>query len=349
MGRLRVGILGYGIVGRKREEVIRRNSEYQIIAICDKTFEEKNELVSGVQYFKDYRDCLKIDLDVVFVCLSNDVVADATLKALRHGAHVFCEKPPARTLDELKEVGKEIKKSKGQRLMYGFNHRYHGSVIDAKSIIDTGVMGQLISIRGLYGKSKIVTYDQTIWRTERAKSGGGILLDQGIHMLDLMRYFGGEFYNVQSVVSNKFWDFDVEDNVAAILTNNNGLIASLSSSATQWRHRFNLELMFANGCLLLEGILSGSKSYGDETLRIIRRECADGTKSQNEEVRRYTQDNSWQSEVDLFAKSIMEGKDIVQGCYVDAYETLRLVFMIYFADPEWRNKYNIKDPVGDKP
>jgi hypothetical protein len=107
--------------------------------------------------------------------------------------------------------------------------------------------------------------------------------------------------------------------------------------------------MFANGCLLLEGILSGSKSYGDETLRIIRRECADGTESQNEEIRRYTQDNSWQSEVDLFAKSIMEGKDIVQGCYVDAYETLRLVFMIYFADPEWRNKYKIKDPVGDKP
>ena len=131
--------------------------------------------------------------------------------------------------------------------MYGFNHRYHDSVMDAIKIIHNNDLGEVISLRGIYGKSKIINYKSN-WRTKRSIAGGGILLDQGIHMVDMMRLFGGEFVDVHSFVSNNFWKHDVEDNAYAIMKTDNGVVAMLHSSATQWRHRFNLEINLSRGC-----------------------------------------------------------------------------------------------------
>ena len=153
--------------------------------------------------------------------------------------------------------------------MYGFNHRYHESVKDALNIVRKGQLGKIINLKGVYGKSQIITFNQSDWRTKREISGGGVLLDQGIHMVDLMRLFAGDFINVHSFVSNSHWKFNVEDNVYAIMSTQNGIVGMLNSSATQWRHRFYLDISLEYGSLILGGILTNSKSYGEETLTII--------------------------------------------------------------------------------
>ena len=183
----------------------------------------------------------------------------------------FCEKPPAKTLAELEEVLLISQKYPDLKLMYGFNHRFHHSVEEAKLIIEENSLGRLVNMRGVYGKSQMISFNQSDWRTRRDESGGGILLDQGIHMLDLMRYLSGEdFSEIFSFIDNAFWNFDVEDNAYVLMRSSKGVVAQLHSSATQWRHLFNLEITMEKGSLILGGLLTGSKSYGDETLTIIR-------------------------------------------------------------------------------
>ena len=129
--------------------------------------------------------------------------------------------------------------------------------------------GEIINLRGVYGKSKILTFGQHLdWRVKRDIAGGGILLDQGIHMVDLLRLFAGEFKEIYSFISNDFWKHDVEDNAYALMRTVDGKVAMLHSSATQWRHRFQLDISLAKGSIILSGILSGSKSYGSEKIII---------------------------------------------------------------------------------
>ena len=150
--------------------------------------------------------------------------------------------------------------------MYGFNHRYHDSIIRTLEILKKNKLGKVISLKGVYGKSKLITFNQPDWRTKRDIAGGGVLLDQGIHMVDLIRLFGGDFDVMSSFVSNGHWKYDVEDNAYALLKNKDNVIAMIHSSATQWKHVFNLEINCQKGSLVLSGILSGTKSYGSETL-----------------------------------------------------------------------------------
>ena len=135
--------------------------------------------------------------------------------------------------------------------MYGFNHRYHEFVARALAVIDSGEFGRVVNLRGVYGKAKLITFNQPDWRTQREIAGGGVLLDQGIHMVDLMRLFGGEFNQVHSFISNSHWGYDVEDNAYALMKGKTGVVAMLNSSATQWRHRFNLDINLEKGSLIL--------------------------------------------------------------------------------------------------
>jgi predicted dehydrogenase len=197
-------------------------------------------------------------------------------------------------------------------------------------------------MRGIYGKSKIIPFEGG-WRAERKFSGGGILLDQGIHMVDLMRLFCGDFTEIVSFVSNKYWKHDVEDNAFALMRDSLGRIVMLHSSATQWQHLFRLHIALAQGYLELRGILTDSKSYGQEILVIGRRdESIKGT--QREEMVKYLEDNSWRDEIFEFAEVILHGKEIQHGTSADALATMKLVYRIYYADKEWREAYNIANP-----
>jgi len=194
--------------------------------------------------------------------------------------------------------------------MYGFNHRYHDSVRNAFDIIKSGELGKIINLRGVYGKSKIISF-QSDWRTKREIAGGGILLDQGIHMVDLIRMFVGDFDQIHSFVDNNFWKHDVEDNAYALMKTKDGIVAFLHSTATQWRHRFNLEISLEGGSIILSGILSGSKSYGAETITVAYANGEHGG-DPKEVTTRYNEDNSWRDEIQYFTDCILKNKKIEQ-------------------------------------
>jgi predicted dehydrogenase len=228
--------------------------------------------------------------------------------------------------------------------MDGFNHRYHESVRDALEILRSGELGRVINMRGMYGKAKLVTFNQPDWRTKRDIAGGGVLLDQGIHMVDLMRLFGGEFDEVQSFISNGHWGYDVEDNAYVIMRTASGVVGMLNSSATQWRHRFHLDINLERGSLILGGILSGTKSYGAETLTVVRADPDNDQGDPWEQVTRYNRDPSWDGEISAFALSISNDLPVQSGTSEDALRTMRLVFKIYYADSNWRKTHDIPDP-----
>jgi predicted dehydrogenase len=167
------------------------------------------------------------------------------------------------------------------------------------------------------------------------------LLDQGIHMVDLLRLFGGEYTNIYSFISNDFWNYDVEDNAYSMMQTDSGVTAMLHSSATSWRHSFHLEMTLAKGSIVLRGILSGSKSYGAETMTVIYANPDDDNGDPREQMTRYNNDPSWDNEIKEFARCILDDKPITCGSSEDALRTMELVYKIYCADPVWREKYDL--------
>jgi predicted dehydrogenase len=341
---LKVGIAGYGVVGKQRRICVERNPHLKLVAVCDRTLPDSVSDSDGIRQHRNYQDLLKEQLDVLIVCLTNDIAAEVTTAGLECGLHVFCEKPPGRDVADIVRVMEMERARPSLKLMYGFNHRYHDSVRDALKIIRSGELGNIIHLRGVYGKSKLITFNQPDWRTKREIAGGGVLLDQGIHMVDLIRLFAGEFYEVHSVISNRHWRFNVEDNAYALMKSATGAVALLNSSATQWRHRFHLDINLDKGSLILGGILSGSKSYGAETLTVVRADHDRDNGDPSEQLIRYNRDSSWEDEINFFVGCILKNKPITSSSSADALETMKLVYRIYHADPIWRKTYDIPNP-----
>ena len=362
--RLKVGIAGYGLVGRQRRVFIDGNPSMETVAVCDVRFKDDTRMENGdsvredyenleriardkpfvgkmkdgVLYTDNYRLLLKeCSLDVLFVCVPTYVAAEITIAGLKKGLHVFCEKPPACTLEEMKRIVDVEKKYPDLKLKYGFNHRYHDSVIEAKDIIDSGRYGELMSLRGVYGKSRMIPLLGG-WRSKKAYAGGGILLDQGIHMMDMIRYFSGEYDEVKSFITNDFWKHDVEDNAYIIMRNKAGQVAMMHSTATQWQHIFRLELVLSGALLELSGMVTNSKSYGEEKLKIAPRIEKSCKGSQQVNVYSYLEDHSWEREVCEFANIIVENKPVLNGNSLDALKVMELVERIYAADEQWVKK-----------
>jgi predicted dehydrogenase len=340
--RLRVAIAGYGIVGQRRRRCIDEHPALELVGVCDRTFDADERRDGDVLWARRYEQVIALGVDVLYVCLPNDVAPDATIAGLEAGAHVFCEKPPGRTVSDIRRVRAVEAQRPAQRLKYGFNHRYHASVLEALRLVSTGELGRVINMRGVYGKSAFNPWprEKNGWRTNRAIAGGGILLDQGIHMVDLMRLFGGEFHDVKSFVSNQTWHLDVEDNAYALMRSDRGVVALLHSTATQWRHRFMLEIFLERGALILSGILSGSKSYGQEALTIVYRED-EANGNPRETTSTYIYDHSWRDEVAELTACILEDRPVEVGTSLDALRTMELIYRIYCADPEWRDRYGL--------
>ena len=341
---LRVGIAGYGVVGKKRRQCIDANPLLTTAAVSDITFVGEGTTSDGVHYCSTYEGLLNHDLDILFVSLPNYLGAEATVAGLEHGLHVFCEKPPGRTMEDVRQVIAAEQRCPGLKLKYGFNHRYHDSVKEAKRIIDMGEYGRVINLRGVYGKSSIIPFSGG-WRSERRLAGGGILLDQGIHMLDMIRYFVGDFEEIKSFVSNNCWGHDVEDNAYAIMRNRDGCVAILHSTATQWRHKFRLEVTLEEALVELTGILSGSKSYGEEKLTLVPRHEDSMVGSFQERTISYLDDNSWQEEVDEFTSIILNDQPVTNGNSGDAAKVMEMVYQVYYADERWREAFAIPDPT----
>ena len=157
---MKVGIAGYGVVGKKRYASILKNTKFKVTSISEINPKAREEIPDGLDIYENYLDLIaKSDIDIIFISLPNKFASDAVSLSLKKGLHVFCEKPPARTLSELMHVKKTYKKFSHLKLMYGFNHRFHLSVEEAKSIIDSNTYGKIINLKGVYGKSQMISFN----------------------------------------------------------------------------------------------------------------------------------------------------------------------------------------------
>jgi len=328
MKKINTAIIGFGVVGKRRKRFIETNKNYNLKYISDISL-KKNFSKNNINYFQNYNDIFQFkDLDAVFVTLPNYLAPIVTKVALKNKLHVFCEKPPAKSSKDLKKVIILEKKNKSLKLKYGFNHRYHGSTMKAKEILKKGNLGKILNIRAIYGKSKIVTFNRNEWRAKKKYAGGGILLDQGIHLIDLILFFHGDFLKFKSFISNKFWKYDVEDNAFSIMKDKNGVIASIHSTATQWEHKFSIEITCEKGMLILSGILSSTKSYGKEQLIQVN-------KLKKGIVKKYftfKKDNSWKKEIEEFANLIKSKQKVQIGSSAQALKAMEVIENIYKSD-----------------
>ena len=314
-------------MGRIRAAAIEEVGLGRVVAVWDPHPEDS----APYRFAQDENEILESpEIDAIFICTPNYRIVPLTKAALATGKHVFAEKPPAFTAKELDEII-ALEKSSGRKLMYGFNHRHHGSIRKMKEIVDSGEMGRILWMRGRYGKEVDESFFKG-WRADPKLSGGGIMLDQGIHMVDLFLFLGGRFDEVHSFVSNLFWKIPgIEDNVFAILRGSeSGVSASLHSTMTQWRYLFSLEIFLERGALVLNGLKTSSGAYGDEDLAIkYNLKHPEEGKFEEEERIVYHNDTSWASEVKHFMECIERDEAVELGNSSDARNLMLIIDKIY--------------------
>lgn len=326
---LRAGIVGYGYMGEIRRRNVDDHPDLTLVGVVDPRIEDGARY--GVRLFPTYQELIAQTLDVVFVCTPNRLTPDVTVHALEHGCHVFAEKPPGRTLADIERIRAAERAHPGLKLIFGFNHRHHPGITEAKAIADSGALGRILYLRGAYGKSGGDGFEKG-WRNDPEMGGGGILLDQGIHMLDLFRFFCGDFDEISGMTTTSYWDIPGEDNAFLILRNAAGQVASLHSSATSWKHTFRLEIGLERGYLTVSGLLSKTGSYGRETLLIGRRPMrgeAVALGNPREEMTYYDSDPSWDVQVRHFVDCIRGNTAIEDSTSLDALKVMEIVETVY--------------------
>lgn len=324
---INIGVIGFGKMGQLRAKTAEATGHGRVIVAYDPAAQNANDIRMVVSAEAVITNPA---VEAVFICTPNVQNCPLTLAALRSGKHVFCEKPPAFTVAEVEEI-RRAEAASGRKLMYGFNHRHHGSIKAMKAHVDSGEYGRLLWMRGRYGKSVDHTYFET-WRAKKDQAGGGILLDQGIHMLDLFLMLAGEFDEVQAMVSNLYWKLDgIEDNVFANFRNRQtGVVASLHSTMTQWRHLFSLEVFLERGHLVLNGLKTQSGSYGEEELSVARNRALAPAVAWGDETKTlYPVDTSWADETCSFLDAIRLDRPVAVGSSADALRVMKLVGRIY--------------------
>lgn len=326
-----VGIIGFGKMGQTRAAALRDDGRATVVKVYDVHLPKDVPFAIAASAQEIIDDP---QITIVFVCATNEVNKPLTIAALKAGKHVFCEKPPAFNADDVREI-MEVEKASGRVLMYGFNHRHHGGVMKMKQVVDSGAYGRILWMRGRYGKSVDSDYLKT-WRSDRSRAGGGILIDQGIHMLDLFLHMtGAPFDDVHAFVSSRYWKIPgIEDNVFAIMRNQtSGVEVSFHSTMTQWRHMFSLEVFLERGYLVLNGLKTSSGSYGDEELTIAKnRAIAPAANFESEERLHFAVDTSWAREAEHFMDAVSFGMPILYGNSRQALDVMSLIDRIYAHD-----------------
>ena len=330
---IRCGIIGFGKMGRIRSIAIGQSPTAVVSRLSDLV--EPADLDTGhCSFTKHTEDIIGDDgLDAIFICTPNDLIPALVIQALQSGKHVFAEKPPGFTAGDVEAIRAAEAKA-GRKCMFGFNHRHHESIRRMKRVVSSGELGKLLWMRGRYGKEVDEQFFKG-WRADPERAGGGILLDQGIHMLDLFIYLAGSFDHCNALISNLYWKIpELEDNAFILLRQEKtGVCASLHSTMTQWRYLFSLEVFLEGGSLVLNGLKTSSGAYGDETLVIKRNRNAihDGA-FQPDETYIFHLDTSWQSEVDHFFDAISNNTPIKHGNTSDALTLMQHLDRIYASD-----------------
>ena len=261
-----VAILGCGLIGQKRSKVL---GEAKLIVCADVDEKRAKSLAAGFpacEATTDWASAVRHnDADIVIVATTNDALVETSLAAVQAGKHVLVEKPAARNVAELDRLIDAAQKNNVQ-VRVGFNHRYHPALLKARELVDAGELGELMFVRGRYGHGGRKGYDRE-WRANPMLSGGGELIDQGVHMIDLSRWFLGDFTEIQGFAHTYFWDMPVDDNGFMLLKTAKKQTAFLHVSCTEWKNLFSLEIYGRNAKLHLEGL---GGSYGVEKLSFYK-------------------------------------------------------------------------------
>ncbi|HMG21376.1 MAG TPA: Gfo/Idh/MocA family oxidoreductase [Kofleriaceae bacterium] len=262
---MNVAIVGCGLIGNKRAAAL---GGARLVACVDRDLERARALASrtAARAAADWRPIVEAaDVDLVIIATPHDSLAEITLAAVRAGKHVLVEKPAARSAAELAPVVAEAAR-RAVVVHVGFNHRYHRAFRKARELVDQGALGELMFVRARYGHGGRIGYDRE-WRADPAISGGGELIDQGVHLIDLARWFLGDFTSVDGTAVTAFWDMPVDDNAFLMLRTARGQVAWLHASATEWKNTFSMEIYGRVGKLHIEGL---GGSYGTERLTWYR-------------------------------------------------------------------------------
>jgi predicted dehydrogenase len=318
-----VGIIGCGLIGKKRAGSL--GVQGKLVACADIDLSRARSLAFPYDAvaLDNWRDLLgRPDVDIVIVSTLHDSLAEITLAAINAGKHVLVEKPAARSAEELVPVVAAAKKS-NIKVHVGFNHRYHRSLQKAKEIVDSGVLGDLMFIRARYGHGARVGYDKE-WRADPKLSGGGELIDQGPHLIDLSRWFLGDFSEVQGFAHTYYWDMPVDDNGFMLLKTPKKQAAFLHASCTEWKNLFSMEIYGKDGKLDLSGL---GGSYGLEKLTYYKMLPQMGP-PETTSWEYPMADDSWAVEMAEFYEDIQLDREPAAGLN-DAYQALKIIDQIY--------------------
>jgi predicted dehydrogenase len=248
---LRVALIGCGGIGALRAKALAALPSYRLAVVSDLVPGRAEALAArhGGAAVADWRAAVSdAGVDVVVVSTPPSSHAEVCVAALGAGKHVLCEKPLARTGEECRRIV-EAARGTGRLLATGFNYRFYPSIVKARELLDAGVIGRLDHVRSYAGYS--ATEHSQAWLHDATVMGGGVLRDNGIHLIDLTRYFLGEVAEVTGFTSAGVWQFEgCEDNGFALLRNEAGNVASLHASWTEWRgYRLLVEIYGTRGCI----------------------------------------------------------------------------------------------------
>lgn len=298
-----VAIVGCGLIGRKRAAAL---SGARLVACADIAIDRARALAApaGAAATANWREAVdRDDVGIVIVATTNDRLAEIAAAAAAAGKHVLLEKPGARSVGELDTVIAASRQGRA-RVRVGFNHRYHPALQKARSIVDEGGVGELMFVRGRYGHGGRVGYERE-WRADVVMSGGGELIDQGVHLIDLSRWFLGDFTSVNGSAHTYFWNMRADDNAFLQLGTASGRTAFLHVSCTEWKNLFSLEIYGREGKLHIDGL---GGSYGVERLAFYRMLPAMGPPETT--IWEYPgADRSWPLEFAEFLEDIRLGRE----------------------------------------
>ncbi len=316
-------IIGCGLIGQKRLKSLRPD---QLAVACDLDLDRAQALVSASgsgRASTDFAEAVNDStVDAVIVSTLNNSLAPIARQAISAGKHTLIEKPGAISVAEIDDLI-TLASEKGVCVRVGYNHRFHPAVQRARELVNTGALGPLMFIRGRYGHGGRVGYDRE-WRADPALSGGGELIDQGVHLIDLAGWFLGDFPRVDGHIATYFWDIPVEDNAFLNLRTASGQTAWLQVSCSEWKNLFSFEIYGRVGKLHIEGL---GGSYGVERLSYYKMLPQMGPP----EITTWdypNADNSWTLEMAAFLEDIRLGRTPVPGLK-EARAALEVVEKIY--------------------
>ena len=321
---MRFAIVGCGLIGQKRAAAISRLGHMTILAV-DRSRDRAGALAEsfGARSATDFRAAVEAaDIDAVVVATPHAELSAIATACLDAGKHVLVEKPGGRNLAEVSAVT-EAANAAGRVAKVGYNHRFHPAVLKAREIVDRGELGQLMFIRGRYGHGGRPGYERE-WRFERSISGGGELIDQGSHLIDLAHWFLGEFTGIQAELRTFFWNAEVEDNVFLTLSTSEGRIAWLHATWTEWKNLFSLEIYGRDGKLEINGL---GGSYGVESLTFYRMLPGMGPPETTRWEYPFA-DRSWETETAEFIAAIDEGRRPI-GDAAEAVGSMSVIERVY--------------------